>query len=204
MPVLKNPKHEIFAQELAKGHSAQDAAMAAGYSRTTAITQSTRLSKNVEIQSRIVEINSAVAVKAEWDAAKVLVRLGDQADADLLDIHNEDGSFKPVKDWPLVWRRMIQGVEIEEKSVRSTDGVQAGESKGWDKTGDRIIKIKFVDRLKNLELLGRHKAIDAFVQQKQGDVNVLVVTPEKAREIAGARQRLQRVIEVPDARRIES
>jgi hypothetical protein len=84
---------------------------------------------------------------------------------------------------------MVQGIDIEEKFERSRD---SGD-KSWDKSG-QIVKIKFVDRLKNLELLGRHKAVDAFVQQKQGDVNVLVVTPDRAREIARAKQRLQCVI----------
>lgn len=204
MSVLRNPKHEIFAQQSASGKSAYESAMAAGYSKSTALTQSKRLSENVGIQSRIVEINTRIVEKAEWDAAKVLVRLGDQADADLVELQNEDGSFKPLREWPLTWRRMIQGVEVEQKSVRSTDGVQAGESKAWDKTGDRIIKIKFIDRLKNLQLLGQHKAVDAFVQQKQGDINVLVVTPDKAREIAGARQRLQRVITVQPHKKPQS
>lgn len=34
MPVLKNQRHERFAQELAKGKSATDAYLAAGYAGT--------------------------------------------------------------------------------------------------------------------------------------------------------------------------
>jgi phage terminase small subunit len=199
MSILKNPKHEIFAQEVALGKSAQDAAKAAGYSDTTSVTQSTRLSKKVEIQSRIVELHAETARRSTWNAAKVLQRLGEQADADIRDLQSEDGKFKPLAEWPLVWRRMIQGLEIEQKSVRSSDGVQAGESKAWDKTQDRIIKIKFVDRLKNLELLGRHKAIDAFVAQKiEGKLEIEVTVQQVAQRLQAGRERLlaARTIEV--------
>lgn len=196
MPVLRNPKHEIFSQELAKGCDKQEAAVSAGYSRKSASQTASYLVKKPEILARVSEINARIVEKSEWDAARVLIRLGEQAEADILELHNEDGSFKPVKDWPIVWRRMIQGMKVKREKVRSKDGVQAGDSKAWDETGAEILEIKFIDRLDNLKLLGQHKAIDAFVQQKQGDVNVLVVTAEKAREIAGARTRLQRVIDI--------
>lgn len=54
MPVLQNPKHEIFAQELAKGKSASEAHTVAGYSpnRWNAAT----LSREEHIQSRVSEL----------------------------------------------------------------------------------------------------------------------------------------------------
>lgn len=194
MPVLKNSKHEIFAQKVAGGCEKQEAAVIAGYSKASASQSASYLCKKPEVLARIAEISTRITEKSEWDATKVLIRLGDQAEADLLDLHNEDGSFKPVKDWPLVWRQMIQGLEIEEKSVRSTDGVQAGESKAWDKTGDRIIKIKFIDRLKNLELLGKHKAVDAFVSQKIEQHNHLHLSAEVTSRLQNALQRTQQLL----------
>jgi len=193
MSILANPRYELFAQHAAAGKSAFDAAILAGYSRSTALGQTKRLSENVGIRSRIVEIQSEIVDKSSWTAARLLTRLGDQAEADLLEISDDNGNFKPIAEWPPHWRKMIQGLEVERKSVRSHDGVQAGDSKSWDKTDDVIIKIKFIDRLKNLELIGRHKAVDAFVQQQKGAELHLHLHAEiesrltRAREIAATR-----------------
>lgn len=62
MPVLKNPKHERLAQELAKGRSATDAMEAAGYSDPR---NSTRLTKNDEIQARVAELQERGAKRVE-------------------------------------------------------------------------------------------------------------------------------------------
>lgn len=196
MPVLRNAKHERFAQAFAKGESFTQSALTAGYSASNAPFYGSKLAKRDQIIARIGEIRSRVADKSEWDAARVLIRLGEQADADLLDLHNEDGSFKPVQEWPLVWRQMIQGIEVEQKSVRSSDGVQAGDSKSWDKTSDRIIKIKFIDRLKNLELLGRHKAIDAFVAQKSDERHLHVHVHQEVTQRLQAALHREKAIEI--------
>jgi phage terminase small subunit len=62
MPVLKNARHERFAQELAKGKSATEATHAAGYADPR---NSTRLTKNDEIRRRIDEIQGRAAQRVE-------------------------------------------------------------------------------------------------------------------------------------------
>lgn len=62
MPVLDNPRHERFAQELAKGKSATEAYNAAGYQGDR--TAASRLSTNVNVQSRLAELQSRAAEKA--------------------------------------------------------------------------------------------------------------------------------------------
>jgi phage terminase small subunit len=65
---------------------------------------------------------------------------------DVADILNDDGSLRPVKEWPKVWRQYISGFEISEM---------------FDGRGDErqmvglLKKIKWPDKLKNLELLGQ-------------------------------------------------
>ena len=63
MPVLKNARHERFAQELAKGKTATEAYTAAGY--TGDRTAASRLSTNVNVSARITEIQSKTVKKAE-------------------------------------------------------------------------------------------------------------------------------------------
>lgn len=59
MPVLKNPKHERFAQELAKGKTADEAYALAGYSanRGNAI----RLKANERVMKRLQELQGRAA-----------------------------------------------------------------------------------------------------------------------------------------------
>lgn len=62
MPVLKNPKHERFAQELAKGATATDAYTAAGYRGDR--TAASRLSTKVNIQERVAQLLGKGAERA--------------------------------------------------------------------------------------------------------------------------------------------
>ena len=81
MPVLDNPRHEIFAQELAKGASQKDAYEAAGYkpSEQTAC----RLASNDKVAARVSEIMGKAAVRAEISIASVtenLMRIAEKAE----------------------------------------------------------------------------------------------------------------------------
>ena len=65
LPVLENPRHEIFAQELAKGKSATDAYIAAGYESKGAQQASSRLLSNVVVRERVADIQARGAALAE-------------------------------------------------------------------------------------------------------------------------------------------
>lgn len=103
------------------------------------------------------------------DSAMVLTRLSEMFNADIADIINpETGSYKPIHQWPAIWRKMLSGADVKELFERSKDG--GGSS--WDKVGE-LVKLKFVDPLKLLELLGQHVKVQAF-QQKPEPVAVQV------------------------------
>lgn len=61
MPVLKNPKHEKFAQLRAKQMCADKAYVEAGYKRDRGAAS--RLSANVSIKARILELQERVEEK---------------------------------------------------------------------------------------------------------------------------------------------
>lgn len=81
MPVLRNHKHEAFAQALAKGMSASEAYVAAGYKESR--SAASRLSTNVNVQRRVTDIKAKVSDKAEWSAADRLRSLKTIHDAQL-------------------------------------------------------------------------------------------------------------------------
>ncbi len=63
MPVLKNARHEAFAQALAKGKSATDAYAGAGYRPNR--SHASRLAAKGNIAARIAELQQKVAKKVE-------------------------------------------------------------------------------------------------------------------------------------------
>lgn len=63
MPALDNPRHERFAQDLAKGKSAADAYVSAGYQESR--SAASRLSTNVNVVARVAEIQDRSAIRTE-------------------------------------------------------------------------------------------------------------------------------------------
>lgn len=64
MPVLENPKHEVYAQHLAKGMKQQDAYAHAGYPSRNSSAAS-RLAKTPELQARVEEIKDELFAKVK-------------------------------------------------------------------------------------------------------------------------------------------
>lgn len=73
MPALSNAKHERFAQELAKGKTQAEAYAEAGY--TGDRTAASRLSTNVNVQTRVAELQSGAAKRTEMTVASLTRRL---------------------------------------------------------------------------------------------------------------------------------
>lgn len=73
MPALKNAKHERFAQELAKGETADAAYENAGYKPNRG--NATRLKANESVAARVAEIQGRAAVRVELTVASVTDRL---------------------------------------------------------------------------------------------------------------------------------
>lgn len=85
---LENDRHETFAQALAKGMSATDAMKAAGYSDPR---NSTRLTKNDEIRTRVEELQGRAAANVVITREWVIEQLVDNAR-----LAKEQGDFSPA------------------------------------------------------------------------------------------------------------
>ena len=82
MPVLRNPKHERFAQERAKGVTADDAYVTAGYSENR--SNAARLSANELVTARVAELQHRVAEITNVTLAGItedLARIAKKAEA---------------------------------------------------------------------------------------------------------------------------
>ena len=81
MPLLDNPRHEIYAQELAKGATQEEAYTLAGYKPCRG--HASRLAGNGSIQERVDEIMGRAAERAEISIASVtenLMRIATKAE----------------------------------------------------------------------------------------------------------------------------
>ena len=118
---------------------------------------------NRMIVARIAELKRTVEKIAAVDAAQVLRRHAEIDQMDITDILNEDWTFKPLEEWPKVWRTTISGIDIQ--------GIRAGQSDP-DAAMGYLKKIKWPDKLKNLEALGKHVDVQAYVDQVNSNTAV--------------------------------
>lgn len=142
-------KQEMFCREYLVDLNATQAAIRAGYSDKTARSQANRMLTNVDIEKRIQELMSSRSEQLKVDADYVLKRLVEIDQMDVADILLSNGEIKPIKDWPKVWRITLSGIDVTEV---------AGDAAGLLK------KIKWPDKMKNLELLGKHISVQAFIR----------------------------------------
>lgn len=151
MPVLKNARHEKFAQALAKGMSATEAYAEAGYKGDR--TAASRLSTNVNISQRVREISGRVAEKAEWSAADrlaALKRITDAAEKDdprvavsaIAEANRMQGSHAPAKrelsgpgGGPIQTVDLSEATEEQIAALKAFFGPLASGS-GYDDEGD--------------------------------------------------------------------
>lgn len=73
MPILDNPKHELFAQELSRGLSATEAYERAGY--TPNRHNAAALLRKEHISARVKELQAVVAERAVWTSIERLEAL---------------------------------------------------------------------------------------------------------------------------------
>ena len=82
MGVLTNPKHELFAQGLAKGLTQAEAYERAGYKPSEA--NASTLTRNQKVAGRVAELQSRAAARVEITVAGLterLLRLADTAES---------------------------------------------------------------------------------------------------------------------------
>jgi len=137
MPILKNPKHERFAQQLAQGKTADEAYQLAGYRENRG--NAARMKANDSIVSRVAEIQGKGADKAELSVERVLREIQAMAFYDPASLV-ETAIKKPqdIGKLPEEVRRSIVGWS-------------------WDRQGKFVIKL--ADKSKALDQLARHLSI---------------------------------------------
>lgn len=136
-----------FVQEYLLDLNGTKAALRAGYSPKSARQYANKLLDDPRVQAAIQAGQEARSRRIGVDQGYVLQRLLEIDQMDVLDIMTEDMSLRPVSEWPAVWRQYLSGFDLAEMF----------EGRGDEKEMTGLLKkIRWPDKTKNLELLGRH------------------------------------------------
>ena len=143
-----------FVEEYLVDLNASQAAIRAGYSHRTADQQGYQLLQRPDVSAEISQAQASRSQRTQVTTDTVLQHLDEARTADLSDLYDDDGNLKPIKDWPLIWRQgLVAGVEVEELF----------EGRGEDREHiGRLRKVKLADRIKVIELVGKHVGVQAF------------------------------------------
>lgn len=147
-----NGRQKLFVFGLMSGKTQRQAYYDAGGTAKTDQTAdacASEILSNPKVKAFYDSLMDKVAEEAQVDATYVLKRLVEIDQMDVLDIMDENLNMKPLKEWPKIWRQYINNVE----SIELSDG------EGWLK------KIKWPDKVKNLELIGKHVSVGAFKEK---------------------------------------
>lgn len=150
-------KQQAFVIEYLVDLNATQAAIRAGYAKKGAKDQAYQLMERPEVAAAVKEAMEARNKRTQIDADYVLNRLTEIDQMDLAAIHGDDGKLLPIRQWPLIWRQMVKEVDM--------------------KSG----KVKFHDKLKALELIGKHVTVNAFRDQvaHTGTINLANMTDDE-------------------------
>ncbi|MGY3608347.1 MULTISPECIES: terminase small subunit [unclassified Bradyrhizobium] len=168
MPILKNPKHERVAQELAKGRSAAQAYIEAGYKANR--HNASALARTQPIKTRVSELlekRERVDAKATEKAVEKLAL---------------------TKEW--VIDKLIENVEraLQARPVRGKEGEEQGEYQYQGSVANRALELlgkelgMFIDRKE----LGKPGEFESMTDEELDSCIAELLSPGKAGSGKGA------------------
>lgn len=170
-------KKRLFCQYYVadSGLNGSAAIVKAGYAQASAAQSAHKFLNDPQCKAYIAKLMAERSERVQIDADYILRELTAIQQADLIEIINDDMTLKPLSQWPATWRKCLSGLELTELFEGS------GDSRALI---GALKKIKWPDKLKTLELMGRHVGVGAFRDQ-------LVVddATSLADKLAAARQR---------------
>ncbi|KVI87421.1 terminase [Enterobacter hormaechei subsp. steigerwaltii] len=173
-------KVEAYCQEYIKCPENQtQAAINAGYSHKTAGKFASQNMRDERVKKRIAELMEERNKRMRVSADYVLMRLVEIDQMDVIDILDDEGGLKPISQWPKVWRTSLSAMDINRIRMAGKDDEDDIES--------TLQKIKWPDKVKNLELIGKHVDVNAFKERLEVSGTVTI-----ADRMAKARDRVKK------------
>lgn len=174
MPVLKNAKHERFAQALAAGATADAAYVTAGFKANRG--NATTLKHKQSVQNRVDEILEK-AERVEQRATdkaiealsitkeRVLAELGKIGFSDIRKVFTEDGTaIRPMSEWDDEAAGAVASVKVVTRP--------AGKDEAGNSAVEYIHEFKAWDKRAALVDLGKHLGMFKEDKGKGGDIHI--------------------------------
>lgn len=121
-----------------------------------------RVAGKSHVKRALIVAMTERAERTNIDADWVLLQLKETFEADPADILTDEWTLRPLSEWPDIWRKILSGFDVKELFAVS-DG---------EKTLDGFLKkIKWPDKLKTLELMGKHVNVGAFADKHVHEFN---------------------------------
>lgn len=143
---------------VATNFNATEAAVLAGYAPIGAQTRGYELSHNPVVLMCVARLVEAANKRSDINADYVRRRVAEMDALDIRDLIGDDGRILPIKQWSSAWGRSISGIDFGDLIIASQEGDDR-------KMIQLIKKIKWPDKLKTIELLGKHVNVKAWEKE---------------------------------------
>ena len=171
---ILTPKQEAFAQAVVlNGGDKVSAYKSAGYSTNmNAVNMGIQADKIYNRPSVYLRIEDLLGThrdvaKEEFkiDSNYVISRLHEIDQLDIIDIMKTAHSgFKLLNEWPKSWRISISGIDL--KRIMQSEDVET-----------IIDKVKWPDKVKNLDMIGKHISVKAWDKEVEVQTTVSNIMP---------------------------
>jgi len=141
---LPDPRHERFAQERAKGETATDAYVKAGFCADR--HNAAKLGRNPAVKARVEELTAAAAEKAVITQAMVLEELAKIGFSDIRKLFTPGGHLLPPNDMDDDIAACLSSIEVTTRKVRGGD----------DDEVETVSKVRLWDKRAALVDIGKH------------------------------------------------
>lgn len=150
-----NAQQVLFVKEYLKDLNASAAYCRAGYKVKGANSSGTRLLSDVRIANAVAKEFELRSAKVDIKVEDIIKELHAIATSNVADAVLDDGRLKSIHDMPLALQKAVSEIVVEEnwEFVETTNGRKVKEQNGWTK------RIKFWEKTKSLELLGKYLAM---------------------------------------------
>lgn len=170
------PRQEKFCALYLELGNGTAAAIGAGYPISGAGVAAHHLLKNPKVRARIDKPLETVVQRAQLTRERVLEEMRRLAFTDIRSFYDERGAVKPVSAWTEEMGSQVAATETIIKNARAGDGVT-----------DEVLKLKTHDKVRVLEMLGKHFKLLTDV------VQVIDADKLNARLLKGRAQNAKRV-----------
>jgi len=151
---MLSESQQRFILEYLKDGNARKAAVRAGYSPKTAKQQGSRLLTRVDISDAIQAGIDRHLAGLDLDVKRILEETGRVGISDLKDLFDEGGHLLAPHELPDDVRKAVASIKVLRTQVQT-------ETDGDSTTTTRLdtVEVKFWDKLRALELLGKFKGL---------------------------------------------